>query len=1039
MKKMIMFFSVIVIFSNTSVFSQSIQEISKYNVEWNTPSDNSYGAMPLGNGSEGVNSWVEPNGDLQFYISGTDFFGDDQFNIKQGKVRVKFSDNPFVRGFQFNQTLELKEGAIVIKAGEKGKAVNIRLWMDVNNPVIHIQGTSDIERTVEVQYELWRKLKLADSPTSQEALYGDVVINDNTDSLIWYHQNSSATKWGQRLETEGLGPDIKEKVKDPLQYLTFGSLMQGKGFKRSGAQSLKATGTKNIDIAITLLTKQCEKPEEWVNLIESKTKEYAKINSEKAFAAHKKWWGDFWERSWINLSGFPDAYTFTQKYICQRYINACTNRGETPVPFNGNIYNVDAPKGTWSFLGRLKTSVDADYRAWGDLTFMWQNTRHIYYPMIASGDFDLMKPLKSYVFSSFGIAKARAKNWFGYDSAAVQVEAVNLKGLSVFGKRLPPHLSSHFLAGIELTAMLTDYYIFNPNEKFLADTLLPCADAYIEFFNLKFPKKDVNGKRIIGPTGAVETYQGVINSVTELTGLKYLLGRLLSIGKNEIGESRYQKWSSFLNELPEVSTRTVCGKTLLAVGDRYIGREIVESPEFYSVFPFRQITHYKNNMLDAARLSFALRMISLDGINDRQWVRTGGWSQMPTVSAYLGLPKETAFLLGINFHDRTPYADSFQASESLEGFVPKRFPAFWNAHFDWTPDQCHGGVTINALQSMLVQYDDRKIYLLPSFPENWNVDFKLYAPYNTVIECSYKDGKIVLLRVTPESRKADIVNLATLEHRIQTMVRVAGTDYSYLFGVDPLLDGVIAPKDIDTQKISGGWLSKYGESLYDTKAGPFKAGDWGVSVFKGNTIYLHITNPETKEITLPPIPLSIMKTEVLTEGKVKVNSDAQRIKVTCEGYPKNSADVIVKLEMSGEILPIVEKQGYENSLSKTATASASNEQPGFPAKNAIDNDDKTEWKAQPTDSTNYLQLTFPKQESISRAEIHFALPVATIGKGYPFEIQYTDNTGKWITLFNEMTYGKIWAKPFDKTLTDKIRVKSRSAGISQFDVYNTEK
>ena len=127
-------------------------------------------------------------------------------------------------------------------------------------------------------------------------------------------------------------------------------------------------------------------------------------------------------------------------------------------------------------------------------------------------------------------------------------------------------------------------------------------------------------------------------------------------------------------------------------------------------------------------------------------------------------------------------------------------------------------------------------------------------------------------------------------------------------------------------------------------------------------------------------------------------------------------------------------------MSKTATASASSEQSGFSAKNAIDSDDKTEWKAQPTDSTNYyLQLTFPKQESISRAEIHFALPVATRGKGYPFEIQYADNIGKWITLFNEKTYGKIWAKPFDKILTDKIRLKSRSAGISQFDVYNTEK
>lgn len=145
-------------------------------------------------------------------------------------------------------------------------------------------------------------------------------------------------------------------------------------------------------------------------------------------------------------------------------------------------------------------------------------------------------------------------------------------------------------------------------------------------------------------------------------------------------------------------------------------------------------------------------------------------------------------------------------------------------------------------------------------------------------------------------------------------------------------------------------------------------------------------------------------------------------------------------DVSGEILPIVEKQGFENSLSKTAIPSASSEHPGFLAKNATDNDDKTEWKAEPADPTNnYLQLIFPKQQSISRAEIHFTLPFATRGKGYPAEIQYADRTGKWITLSSEMTYGKIWAKPIDKILTDKLRVKSMCVGISQFDVYNTVK
>ena len=36
------------------------------NVIWDTPSENSMGSMPAGNGDIGINLWVEKNGDLLF-------------------------------------------------------------------------------------------------------------------------------------------------------------------------------------------------------------------------------------------------------------------------------------------------------------------------------------------------------------------------------------------------------------------------------------------------------------------------------------------------------------------------------------------------------------------------------------------------------------------------------------------------------------------------------------------------------------------------------------------------------------------------------------------------------------------------------------------------------------------------------------------------------------------------------------------------------------------------------------------------------------
>ena len=57
---------------------------------------------------------------------------------------------------------------------------------------------------------------------------------------------------------------------------------------------------------------------------------------------------------------------------------------------------------------------------------------------------------------------------------------------------------------------------------------------------------------------------------------------------------------------------------------------------------------------------------------------------------------------------------------------------------------------------MLMQCDGRRIQLLPAWPSGWDGDFKLHAPYQTVVEARVREGKILDLHVTPESRRADV-------------------------------------------------------------------------------------------------------------------------------------------------------------------------------------------------------------------------------------------------------------------------------------------
>jgi len=65
---------------------------------------------------------------------------------------------------------------------------------------------------------------------------------------------------------------------------------------------------------------------------------------------------------------------------------------------------------------------------------------------------------------------------------------------------------------------------------------------------------------------------------------------------------------------------------------------------------------------------------------------------------------------------------------------------------------------------MLMQCEGDKILLLPAWPPEWDVDFKLHAPKNTTVECEVKDGRIVNLVVTPASRRGAVTILPPFDN-----------------------------------------------------------------------------------------------------------------------------------------------------------------------------------------------------------------------------------------------------------------------------------
>ena len=101
---------------------------------------------------------------------------------------------------------------------------------------------------------------------------------------------------------------------------------------------------------------------------------------------------------------------------------------------------------------------------------------------------------------------------------------------------------------------------------------------------------------------------------------------------------------------------------------------------------------------------------------------------------------------------------------------------------------------------------------------------------------------------------------------IQYLVRAAGFNANFLLNVGPRPDGAIQDEFVERLKEIGAWMSKNGESIYGTRAGPLAPQGWGVTTQKGNTVYVHVLDPALDNVTLPGFSGKVKSARLLGNG-----------------------------------------------------------------------------------------------------------------------------------------------------------------------------
>ncbi|MBN2451065.1 MAG: hypothetical protein JXR77_11795 [Lentisphaeria bacterium] len=426
-----------------------------------------------------------------------------------------------------------------------------------------------------------------------------------------------------------------------------------------------------------------------------------------------------------------DAFVVSRAYALQRFIDACAGRGRYPIKFNGSIFTVPS----------AGTPGDADYRRWGP-GYWWQNTRLPYLSMCASGDTEMMRPLfRLYAQDLMDLFVARTRRYFGHEGAYIP-ECIYFWGMvfsDTYGWRPAAEREDklqeggwhkwEWVSGPELVWLMLDFYEHTLDETFLRETLLPAAHHILTFFDRHYPT-DEAGQLVMHPAQALETWWDCTNPMPELAGLRGLTERLLALPADRAKAEERAFWEALRGKLPPLPTRTVDGIEMLAPAARFEVKRNIENPELYAVFPFRQIA------VGRPRIDLGIEALR------HRWDRGHfGWRQDDLFMACLGLAEDAR--QGLVLRARRRDANS-------------RFPAFWGPNYDWVPDQDHGGVLMRTLQAMILQSDGNRILLLPAWPRDWDLRFRLRAPFRTLVEGTFRDGRLQSLTVTPAERRRDV-------------------------------------------------------------------------------------------------------------------------------------------------------------------------------------------------------------------------------------------------------------------------------------------
>jgi alpha-L-fucosidase len=128
------------------------------------------------------------------------------------------------------------------------------------------------------------------------------------------------------------------------------------------------------------------------------------------------------------------------------------------------------------------------------------------------------------------------------------------------------------------------------------------------------------------------------------------------------------------------------------------------------------------------------------------------------------------------------------------------------------------------------------------------------------------------------------------------LVRAAGANANLLLNIGPRPDGTIQPEAAERLRAIGEWLRTYGRSIYGTRGGPMPPREWGVTMQRADTVFVHVLNWPDRVLSLPDFGRRVTRATMLDDGaRVEVVQTATGVTLTMPAVSGSPADRVVVL------------------------------------------------------------------------------------------------------------------------------------------------